>query len=276
MSVLIVANVVSGAVVASYRQIGVLKSIGFSPAQVVVAYVVRVGLPALAGCLIGVAAGNLLTIPVLHKSAASFGVGRQPVPAWVNVVIPVLALVALTALAPAVRAGRLSAVQAITLGHAPRQGRGYAAHRLASRLRLPRPVSMGLAAPFARPARTAGTLAAIMFGVTAVIFAVGVRHGHVLGSGPGRRRGGHRDPGRHGAAHRDGGRHGQGGLHRAAGQFPGRLPARRSRPAGALWAGHRCGRGAASGQLGGQVTDRGGVAGRVTCGSAGRPSRPPG
>ena len=35
MSVLIVANVVTGAVVASYRRIGVLKSIGFSPAQVV-------------------------------------------------------------------------------------------------------------------------------------------------------------------------------------------------------------------------------------------------
>jgi putative ABC transport system permease protein len=176
MSVLIVANVVSGAVVASYRRIGVLKSIGFSPAQVVVSYVVRVGLPALAGCLIGVAVGNLLAIPVLHKSAASFGVGQQLVPAWVNVVTPVvmIALVALTALAPALRAGRLSAVQTIALGHAPRQGRGYAAHRLASRLRLPRPVSIGLAAPLARPARTAGTLAAIMFGVTAVIFAVGL------------------------------------------------------------------------------------------------------
>jgi putative ABC transport system permease protein len=85
-----------------------------------------------------------------------------------------VALVALTALVPALRAGRLSAVQAIALGHAPRQGRGYAAHRLASRLRLPRAVSVGLAAPFARPARTVGTLAAIMFGVTAVIFAVGL------------------------------------------------------------------------------------------------------
>jgi len=176
MAVLIVANVVSGAVVASYRRIGVLKSIGFSPAQVVVAYVVRVGLPALAGCVLGVVAGNVLAIPVLDKSAASFGVGQQQVPLWVNVVTPVvmLALVAVTALVPALRAGRLSAVQAIALGHAPRQGRGYAAHRLASRLRLPRAVSIGLAAPFARPARTLGTLVAIGFGVTAVVFAVGL------------------------------------------------------------------------------------------------------
>src|SRR5215469_11873408 len=176
MSVLIVANVVSGAVVASYRRIGVLKSIGFSPAQVVVSYTARVGVPAVAGCLVGLVAGNVLAVPVLKKSAESFGVGSQLVPLWVDVVTPVVlcALVAMTALLPALRAGRLSAVQAIALGHAPRTGRGYAVHRLASRLRLPRPVSIGLAAPFARPARTAGTLAAIMFGVTAVIFAVGL------------------------------------------------------------------------------------------------------
>ena len=85
-----------------------------------------------------------------------------------------LALTALAALGPALRAGRLSAVQAIAAGRAPRTGRGYAAHRLAARLRLPRPVGLGLAAPFARPARTAVSLAAIAFGATAVIFAFGL------------------------------------------------------------------------------------------------------
>ena len=46
MAVLIVGNVVSGAVVAGYQRIGVLKSIGLTPAQVVVAYLSRVGWPA--------------------------------------------------------------------------------------------------------------------------------------------------------------------------------------------------------------------------------------
>ena len=176
LSVLIVANVVSGAVVASYRRIGILKSVGFSPAQVVIAYVTRVGVPAVIGCVVGLIGGNFLAIPVLTKSAQSFGVGKQLVPVWVDVVTPVvmIVLVAITAVLPALRAGRMSAVQAIALGHAPRQGRGYAVQRLASRLALPRPVSIGLAAPFARPARTAGTLAAIMFGVTAVVFAIGL------------------------------------------------------------------------------------------------------
>src|SRR6266404_2972762 len=85
-----------------------------------------------------------------------------------------LVLTALAALAPALQAGRLSATQAIAAGRAPAAGRGYAAYRLASRLRLPRPVGMGLAAPFARPARTVVSLAAIAFGATAVIFAFGL------------------------------------------------------------------------------------------------------
>jgi len=176
MAVLIVGNVVSGAVVASYSRIGVLKCVGLSPAQVVVAYLSRVGWPALAGCLAGVVAGNLLAVPVLNNSAGAYGVGSQQVPWWASVVAPagMLALVLLAGFGPALRAGRLSAAEAIAAGRAPRAGRGYAAYRLAARLRLPRPAGLGLAAPFARPARTAVTLAAIAFGATAVIFAFGL------------------------------------------------------------------------------------------------------
>ncbi|MFI5084144.1 MAG: ABC transporter permease, partial [Streptosporangiales bacterium] len=176
MAVLVVGNVVSGAVVASYTRIGVLKCIGLSPAQDVVAYLSRVGWPALAGCLAGVVAGNVLAAPVLHNSAGAYGVGSQQVPWWASVVAPagMFALVLLAGFGPALRAGRLSAAEAIAAGRAPRAGRGYAAHRLAARLRLPRPAGLGLAAPFARPARTAVTLAAIAFGATAVIFAFGL------------------------------------------------------------------------------------------------------
>jgi putative ABC transport system permease protein len=176
MAVLITGNVISGAVVAGYRRIGVLKSIGFTPAQVVAAYLARVGAPAVAGCVLGVGLGRLLAVPVLKKSATVYSVGGQSVPVWVNIAAPLLmcTLVGLAALGPALRAGRLSAIQAIATGHAPRQGRGYAAHRVAGRLRLPRPIGIGLAAPFARPARTAFTMAAITFGAVAVTFAVGL------------------------------------------------------------------------------------------------------
>jgi putative ABC transport system permease protein len=176
MAVLIVANVVSGAVAAGYYRIGVLKSIGLTPAQVVVAYLSRVGVPAVAGCVAGVVAGNLLAVSVLRQSADAYGVGSQHVPWWASVAAPtgMLVLTVLAAFGPALRAGRLSATQAIAAGRAPNAGRGYAAYRLAARLRLPRPVGIGLAAPFARPARTLVTVAAIAFGATAVIFAFGL------------------------------------------------------------------------------------------------------
>ena len=177
MSVLIVANVVSGAVVAGTRRIGVLKSIGFSPGQVVASYVIQVAVPAFLGCLAGVVAGNLLSVPLLSQTAQVYGVGSLAVPVWVDVVVPLamLGLAGLAALLLALRAGRMSAVQAIATGRAPRPAHGYGAHRLLGRARLlPRPVTIGLAGPFARPSRTMVTLAAIVFGVVAVTFGVGL------------------------------------------------------------------------------------------------------
>jgi putative ABC transport system permease protein len=176
MSVLIVANVVSGAVVTGYRRIGILKSIGFTPGQVSAAYVSQAMIPAVAGCIAGAVLGHLLGAALLAKTASAYRVGTLGAPLWTDAAVP-LAMCGLTgiaALLPAVRAGRLSAVQAIADGRAPGVGRGYTAHRLLARLWLPRPVTIGLAAPFARPARSAVTLAAVLFGATAVIFAVGL------------------------------------------------------------------------------------------------------
>jgi putative ABC transport system permease protein len=176
MSVLIVANVVSGAVIAGYHRIGILKSIGFTPGQVVAAYTGQATIPAVGGCLAGVALGNFLSVPLLHRTADVYGVGQLGVPLWVNVAVPLgmCSLVALAAIVPAIRGGRLSASQALAAGRAPRTGRGYVAHRLLGRLALPRPVTIGLASPFARPARMAATLAAVLLGVTAVTFAMGL------------------------------------------------------------------------------------------------------
>jgi len=176
MSVLITANVVSGAVVAGYRRIGVLKAIGFTPGQVVSAYTGQVLVSAIVGCIAGVVVGNVLAIPVLAQTASVYQVGALHVPVWVDVTVPLVmcCLVAIAAVLPALRAGRLSAVQAIATGRAPRSGRGYAAHRLLARLPLPRPATIGLAAPFARPARTVMTMTAIGLGATAVTLAVGL------------------------------------------------------------------------------------------------------
>jgi putative ABC transport system permease protein len=176
MAVLIVFNVVSGAVVAQYQRIGVLKSLGMTPGQVIMVYLNRIGWPALVGCVLGVVLGDLLSVPIMGKTAGAYGVGHQSVPFWVLVAVPLgmLVLTMLSALGPALQAGRLSATAAIAAGRAPKSGHGYLAHRLLSRFSLPRPITLGLAAPFARPGRTVVTLFAIAFGATAVIFAIGL------------------------------------------------------------------------------------------------------
>jgi putative ABC transport system permease protein len=177
ISVLIVVNVVSGAVIAGTRRIGVLKSIGFTPAQVVASYVLIAAGPALAGCVSGAVCGNLLAIPLLTVNAHVYQVGALSVPLWVDAAVPLVAfaLTAAAAVPPALRAGRMSAIQAIAAGRAPRPSRGYLAHRMLARLAaLPRPVTLGLAAPFARPARTLVTVAAILFGAAAVTFGAGL------------------------------------------------------------------------------------------------------
>ncbi|MGH3151839.1 MAG: FtsX-like permease family protein, partial [Streptosporangiaceae bacterium] len=92
LSVLIVANVISGAVVAGTRRIGVLKSIGFSPGQVVASYVIQVAVPAFLGCVLGVIGGNLLSVPLLSQTAQVYGVGTLAVPVWVDVAVPLVML----------------------------------------------------------------------------------------------------------------------------------------------------------------------------------------
>jgi putative ABC transport system permease protein len=176
MSVLIVGNVVAGAVGTGTRRIGILKALGFTPAQVVRSYMGQALIPAAVGTAIGAVAGNALAIPVLSTTAQVYGTTTAGVAPWVDVAViaGALGLVTLTAWAAALRAGRLRTVDALAVGRTPRTGRGQRAARLTARLPLPRPVSLGLAHPFARPARTAGMLAAIAFGAAAATFAIGM------------------------------------------------------------------------------------------------------
>lgn len=176
MSVIIVGSVVSGAVGMSLRRIGILKAVGFTPRQVVRAYVAQALIPAGAGIALGVVLGNLLAVPLLDDTEEVYGTASLSVAWWVDVVVPAAALlvVGVAALVPALRAGRLRTVEAIAVGRAPRTGRGRWAHRAAGRLPLPRALTYGLASPFAHPVRTVAMLLAVAFGTVATTFALGL------------------------------------------------------------------------------------------------------
>ncbi|GAA3746652.1 FtsX-like permease family protein [Plantactinospora mayteni] len=175
-AVLIVANVVSGAVVSGFRHIGILKALGFTPGQVLAVYLVMVSVPAVVGCALGTVLGNVGAQPLLDISFQGMGFGPVGISPLVSVatLLGMPVVVVLAALVPASRARRLSAVEAISAGSAPRVGRGLRVQRWLSGTRLPRAVSLGLGLPFARPGRTALTISAVLLGVTTVTFATGL------------------------------------------------------------------------------------------------------
>jgi len=96
-----------------------MKSVGFSPVQVMLVLLGQILVPAVLGCLLGIALGTLASQPFLQQTAHAFGL-PAPFTAVLPVDLGVLALIMIlacaAALVPAHRASHLSAVTAITRG----------------------------------------------------------------------------------------------------------------------------------------------------------------
>jgi len=171
-----IANVVSGVVLSSYRDIGVMKAIGFTPVQITGTLLGQILLPVTIGAIGGVIAGSLASQPTVANITQSFGLPADFV--WsLPVVMAVFAIAVsvalLAAIGPAIHAGRLSAVGAITRGTAPSaRPDGGQLRRLGLRLPVAIPVRLGVAAGVAHPGRAAMTLGALLVGVAAVTFSI--------------------------------------------------------------------------------------------------------
>jgi putative ABC transport system permease protein len=113
---------------------------------------------------------------VLADTEDLYGTVALTIAPWVDVLVLIgaLVVVTVTAAAAARRAGRLSTVDALAVGRTPVVGRGRYAARVAARLPLPRPVTLGLARPFSAPVRTGAMVLAIAFGAAAVTLAAGL------------------------------------------------------------------------------------------------------
>jgi putative ABC transport system permease protein len=174
---LIVANVVSGAVLTSQREIGIIKALGFTPGQVVATFVGLMLASALAGCVVGVPLGVLVSRPLVSASAEA--IGLPPLPG-LDPLAPLLAtlggllVVAVAAALPALRAGLLRPVDAMTRSTTPSRRRRSWIGSLLQWLRLSRPVTLGAGDAFARLVRGLLTAVAVVIGVTTLVFAFGL------------------------------------------------------------------------------------------------------
>src|SRR5437660_1415622 len=73
----IVANLVTGIVISGYREIGIMKAVGFTPVQVVGVFELQVLVPAAAACIVGIPAGTVLGQPLVASSSQALGLAYQ-------------------------------------------------------------------------------------------------------------------------------------------------------------------------------------------------------
>jgi putative ABC transport system permease protein len=172
----IVASVVAGSVLSSYRDIGMAKALGFTPLQLLAIYVGQMAVPALAGALAGLPVGAVASRPFLNDAANNL---QLPAPSIfdpvVVIVVPsaLMVLVVVAAFVPALRAAATDSVRAIALGSAPRATRRSRLAATLARMRAPRSISIGAGDAFARPVRAGLTLTALGIGIATATFAIG-------------------------------------------------------------------------------------------------------
>jgi putative ABC transport system permease protein len=172
----VIADLVSGIVLVGYRDIGIMKAVGFTPGQVTVVILGQVLLPAAVGSVLGVVIGTVASQPIMNQTAGAFGLPPSfvvSVPVVGAVLGAAIGIATLAAIGPATRAGGLSVVTAITRGTAPStRPTGGRIHARALRLPVPLPGRLGSATGLAHPLQAAMTFGALTVGVAALVFAV--------------------------------------------------------------------------------------------------------
>ena len=170
---LVIVNVIGGYVLAQVRDIGLLKSVGWTPRQVAALLLLEhVGL-SIPAALLGTAIGFLGAPLVLRAAEDPPPAVFDPIRMLVIAFGVPLAIAAMT-LIPARRGGQVSVVQAITAGLFRAQSRASRAARLATWLRLPTTMALGFKDAFNRPVRSAMTVTALAGAVVLSTFALGL------------------------------------------------------------------------------------------------------
>lgn len=174
---LVLMTNIGAAVFSQFRQIGMLKAIGFTRGQIILLYVGQYLLLGLLGGLLGLGVGLLLApFPLQSAAAALNTVARPPfnLILLATVLGSVVVLVVLTTVGPAWRGAQTNIIQAIAVGfERPRRRPSWLA-RLAMALGLPTTVVLGLKDAFARPTRAAMTCLNLTLGVVSIVFSLGL------------------------------------------------------------------------------------------------------
>ena len=171
---LIITNSITGAILAQFRDIGVLKALGFTGAQVAWVYLGQNLVLGAVGGALGIVAGVALAPLPLATLARSLSTTPRPAfdPALLAGVWAAVLVVVLIATAwPARRGARVNTIQAITTGYEWPGLQPSLLGRLARAARLPMPVVIGAKDTFARRGRAMLTLISLLLGVVSLVFS---------------------------------------------------------------------------------------------------------
>jgi putative ABC transport system permease protein len=174
-TVLVIASSISSIVLSQFKQIGILKAVGFTQAQVLWLYLGQYLVLGGIGCLIGLPVGFILAPLPLRSVAVSLNsVYRPPLDlALVGLVFGVVTgIIICASLGAAFRGARANTIQSIAIGaEAPRKKLPWIV-REAARLGLPIVFLIGMTDVFAKPFRSLLTGFNLLLGVIGITFGL--------------------------------------------------------------------------------------------------------
>jgi len=174
-TVLIVVSVVSSTVLSQIRQIGVLKAIGFTGAQISLLYIGQYAILGFLGTALGFLCGLALAPLPLQTVTASLGTNFRPPfsPLLMGLVFLSIPGVTMLAAALAVRRGaKANIIKAIAVGAEAPIRKSFWGARLAEWLGAPMSLVLGLNDAFVRPLRALLTGLNLTLGVMGIVFGL--------------------------------------------------------------------------------------------------------
>ncbi len=174
-TVLVIVSSISAFVLSQFRQIGILKAVGFTRVQILLLYIGQYVVLTLIGCPAGILLGIWLSPLPLRNVASSLSTTfSPPFNPWIvaSVLILIPAIVMLATLRSAWRGSRVNIIRALATGAEAPARKTFWGVRLAAWLRLPMPVVLGLGDVFAKPFRSLLTGLNLTLGVIGIVFSL--------------------------------------------------------------------------------------------------------
>ncbi len=174
-TVLVIVSSISSFVLSQFRQVGILKAVGFTAGQILWLYIGQYLILGMLGCPMGLLLGILLSPLPLKNIASSLSTTFQP-PLNPLIVVGVLtaipSIIVLATWRSARRAAKANIVKAIAIGAEAPAKKEVWLTRLATRLGFPIPFVLGLSDVFAKPFRSTITGLNLVLGVIGIVFGL--------------------------------------------------------------------------------------------------------